>query len=71
MKWIVLEENPQPDNYIAVMVADESRVLRTESKPCAIFKSSDEAILHARQLRELYKVRNIRIFYMESSSAFV
>jgi hypothetical protein len=48
MKWIVLEENPQPDNYIAVMVAEENRVLRAESKPCAIFKSSDEAILHAR-----------------------
>jgi hypothetical protein len=71
MKWIVLEENPQPDNYIAVMVAEESRVLRAESKPCSIFKSSDEAILHARQLREQHKVRNIRIFYMESSSAFV
>jgi hypothetical protein len=28
MKWIVLEENPQPDNYIAVMVSEEGRTLR-------------------------------------------
>ncbi len=71
MKWIVLEENPQPDNYIAVMVAEESRVVLAESKPCATFKYSHEAMLHARQLREQYKIRNIRIFYMESGSTFM
>jgi hypothetical protein len=42
MKWIVLEKNSQPDNYIAVMVAEEERILRAESKPCAVFKSSDQ-----------------------------
>ncbi len=48
MKWIVLEENPQPDNYIAVMVAKEGRILRAESKPCTVFKSSEQALsLHA------------------------
>jgi hypothetical protein len=71
MKWIVLEENPQPDNYIAVMVADEGRVLRAESKPCATFTSSDDALVHARFLRTRFNVRSIRIFYMESNSAFV
>lgn len=71
MKWIVLEENPKPDNYIAVMVAEEGRTLRAESKPCATFKSSNEAICYARQLREQYQVRNIRIFYVESTSSFL
>ena len=71
MKWIVLEENLQPDNYIAVMVAEEGRVLRVESKACVVFKSSDQALSHARSLREQHKVRNIRIFYIESNSVFV
>lgn len=70
MKWIVLEENPQPDNYIAVMVAEEGRILRAESNPCTVFKSSEQALSHARSLREQHKVRNIRVFYMESNSAF-
>ncbi len=64
MKWIVLKENPQPDNYIAIMVAEEGRTLQVESKPCTTFKSSHEAIDYARLLREQYKVMNIRIFYV-------
>jgi hypothetical protein len=64
MKWIVLKENPQPYNYIAVMVAEEDRKLQVESKPCATFKCSHEAIDYARLLREQHNVRNIRIFYV-------
>lgn len=67
MKWIVLEENPSQDQYIAVMVADENKTLRIEKKPCSIFKTSEEAMYRARQLRELYNVHSIKIFYSDTA----
>jgi hypothetical protein len=70
MKWIVLEENPQPDNYIAIMTTEEGRVLQVESKPCSTFSSSEEAMNRARYLREKYKVNYIRIFYIGPNSNF-
>jgi len=71
MKWIVLEENPKPDLYIAVIAVNEERILKVESKPCSIFLTRDEALARARELRDTFKVRKIRIFYMEGNSAFV
>lgn len=71
MKWIVLEENPKPDLYIAVIAVDEERILKVERKPCSIFLTSDEALIRARQLQEFFKVKSIRIFYMDGNSAFV
>lgn len=67
MKWIVLEENPTQDQYIAVMVADENKILRIENKPCSIFKTSEEAMCRARHLRDQYKVHNIKIFYSDAN----
>jgi hypothetical protein len=71
MKWIVLEENPKPDQYIAVIAVDEERFLRIESKPCSKFLTSDEALVRARQLKEMFNVKSIRIFYMEGNSSFI
>jgi hypothetical protein len=71
MKWIVLEENPKPDLYIAVIAVDEERILKVMSKPCSIFHTSDEALVRARQLRDTFNVRSIRIFYMDGNSAFI
>jgi hypothetical protein len=68
MKWIVLEENPTLDQYIAVMVTDDSKVLRRENKPCSIFKTSEEAMHRARQLREEFKVSSIKIFYPNANT---
>ena len=69
MKWIVLEENPMPDNYIAIMAAEESRVLQLEKKPCSIFDTCDKAMDRARELRQKYKVPNIRLFHQDGVSA--
>lgn len=71
MKWIVLEENPKPDQYIAVIAVDEERFLRIESKPCSKFLTNDEALVRARQLKDKFKVKSIRIFYMEGNSTFI
>jgi hypothetical protein len=67
MKWIVLEEDPQADDYVAVIVTEEERVLTVESQPCSIYKSSEEALLRARCLREQFKVSSVRIFYVAPS----
>jgi hypothetical protein len=71
MKWIVIEENPKPDNYIAVIATEPDRKLKIEKKPCSVFQSLERAMSRARELREQYKVRNIRLFQQEGTSAFV
>ncbi len=68
MKWIVMEENPKPDQYIAVIAVDEERLLRIESKPCSKFETSDEALVRASELRKKYNVKSIRMFYLEGNS---
>jgi hypothetical protein len=71
MKWIVLEENPRPDNYIAIMAAEEDRKLQIEKKPCSIFDSCDKAMYRARELRQKYKVSSIRLFQQDGVSVTV
>lgn len=71
MKWIVLEENPKPDQYIAVIAADDDRVLKVEMRACSHFKTQTEALLRARQLREIFQVKDIRVFYLEGHSACI
>lgn len=71
MKWIVLEENPKPDLYISVISVDEDRATKIESKPCSIYKTSDEALARARKLRDIFKVRSIRVFHLDGNSAFI
>ncbi len=68
LKWIVLEEDPKPDNYIAIMVTDASRILKIQRRACTIFDEDYEAIEHAKALREQYKVKSIRVFYIDGCS---
>lgn len=44
MKWIVLEENPKPDEYIGVTVTDENLMLQLQGKESFAFLDGDEAI---------------------------
>ena len=69
MKWVVLEENPKPDEYIAVMVTDDNRKLKLQRKASSTFLSEDEAINRARKLRDVFGVKMIRIFHWESHSS--
>lgn len=71
MKWIVLEENPLPDNYIVVMAAEDNRTLQIEKKQCSIFDSCEKAMDRARELRQQYKVPSIRLFHQDGISALV
>jgi len=68
MKWVVIEENPKPDNYIAVVVTEAMRKLKIESQAHSVYDNVDEALARARELRTQYGVRLIRIFQSESHS---
>ena len=66
MKWIVFEENPRPDNYVAVIITEPMKKLKIEALPHSVFSDGDEALAKARQLRDHYGVKMIRIFQSES-----
>ncbi len=68
VKWIVLEEDPKPDNYIAIMVTDEARKLKIQRGVCSIFEENYAAISHAKWLCKQHKVKNIRVFYIDGYS---
>jgi hypothetical protein len=69
MKWIVLKENPKSDGYIPVIVTDEIRTLRIETRPCYVFFSSEQALQQARLLQKEYRVHSIKIFYSDSATS--
>jgi hypothetical protein len=71
VKWIVLEENPKPDDYIAVMVADTNRNLVLEKRPCSVYIRVEDAMKRARELRQMFSVRKIKLFYMDGHSETV
>jgi hypothetical protein len=68
MKWVVLEENPKPDNYIAVVRTDTMKKLQIQSRAHTVYDDGDEALARARQLRDQFGVCIIRIFHSESHS---
>jgi hypothetical protein len=67
-KWIVSEENPDPDDYIAVMVADAERILVFESRPSSVYEDGNSAMMRARELRSIFGVSKIKVFYFEGHS---
>ena len=69
MVYIVYDENPKPENYVAIFARkavkrDEFRrkdMIRT-------FQSLEEAIAFANTLKLKYGVSHIRVFYEEGHS---
>lgn len=68
MKWIVIEENPKPDDYIAIMVTDDIQKLQIEEKAHSVFHTGDEAMRRAKELKKCFGVKATRIFQWESHS---
>jgi hypothetical protein len=62
MKWVVVEENPKPDNYIVVILTDTTRKLHLQARAHTVYDDGDRALARARQLRDQFGVRIIRIF---------
>lgn len=65
MKWIVVEDNVQTDQYVPVMIVDRDRTLSLERKRCSVFYSGEDAMAYARKLRDLLKVPSIKLFHWE------
>jgi len=65
LNWIVLEEDPIQDNYVAIMVANEKRILKVFEKKYSVFTSEQDAIKRAREVGTHYGVKNIKMFYMD------
>jgi len=69
LKWIVLEDNPKPDDYVAIMIQhkDEQPTL-DEGKTYSVFSERHSAISRALEIKDLFRVRKIRIFYPDGHS---
>jgi len=65
LNWIVLEEDPLADNYIAIMVASEKRILKILKKKHSVFTAEQDAIKRAREIGTQFGVKNIKMFYMD------
>lgn len=65
MKWIVLEDNPRDGGYVPVIIAPADKKLQVEQGACSVFQNSELAMDHARQLRERFRVSQIKLFYSE------
>ncbi len=68
MKWVVLEENPKPDEYIAIMVTDDIQKLQIEEKAHSVFSNGEDALKRALELKVYFGVKTTRIFQWESHS---
>ncbi|MEQ8808082.1 MAG: hypothetical protein RIE59_03355 [Imperialibacter sp.] len=68
MKWIVIEENPKPDDYIAIMVANEVDQLHIEEKAYSVFGTGEEAISRSMLLKQKFGTKTTRIFHWEGHS---
>ncbi len=65
MKWVVLEENPKPNDFIAIVLTDKMKKLKIENQMHSVFTNGDEAMIRAREVRDIFGVTMIRIFRSE------
>jgi len=71
LKWVVVEENTRPDDYIAVVLTEQQKKLQIETKRHSVFLEREKAIARAHELKEQFRVKHIRIFYNEGHSETV
>jgi hypothetical protein len=65
-KWIVIENEPTAQGYIAVIAVHEDHLVKKiMGTACSIFESSDKALIRAKRLREKFNVNKIRILSQE------
>ncbi len=65
MNWIVIEENPKPDQYIAILPAAAQRPTSVNH---SVHTNIHAAMERARQLRDKYRLHTIRLFQPGSHS---
>lgn len=70
MIWIVIDENPWPDEYIQILVkpkVDTQQMLKTFSA-IKLFDNEKAALEEAKELKIKFNAKAIRIFYPEGDS---
>lgn len=70
MIWIIVDENPWPDEYIQVIVkqkADTTELLK-QFESIKLFDNEESAFDYAKEIKEKFKANTIRIFYPEGHS---
>jgi len=68
MVFFVAEEDPKPDNYIAIFVRKSREKDFDGKERFKLFASQEKALVFAQQLKEKYGISTIRLFYEEGHS---
>lgn len=68
--WIVISEDPRPDNYIAILEMSNLNSLSSNITG-EIFRNIEEAVNHAEVLRKRYRVHGLRLFYENGYSKMI
>ena len=68
MKWIIIEDDPRPDDYIAALVVRDQKVLFAPLVRHSVFEDKESAMSKATELKKRYRAKGIRIFYPEGHS---
>jgi hypothetical protein len=69
--WLIDEEDPKPDPYIAILVCEREFMERANKKAYKICHDAKEALHNATELKKKYAVKQIRIFYPNGISFIV
>lgn len=70
MIWIVVDENPWPDDYIPVFVKPkvDANEMLLKFGAIRLFDNKKDALDYANQLKEKFNSNTIRVFYPEGYS---
>ncbi|MCU0321035.1 MAG: hypothetical protein MUE72_01390 [Chitinophagaceae bacterium] len=61
VRWLVIDENPKPDNYIPIFETTSKTILYSE-KSNKVYDDKNDAIKQAQTLKDKYNVSRIKIF---------
>lgn len=67
MVYLVQNENPRPDSYIAIFIRSSLKELEDRNR-YEIFRSRNKAVERAEKLAEKFSVQTIRLFHEEGYS---
>ncbi|MFP4090869.1 MAG: hypothetical protein ACLFUB_19340 [Cyclobacteriaceae bacterium] len=64
MKWLVIEDNPKPDKYVAILAYH----IQPQAVRFSEHQNFEAALKRARNLMNNYGVKSIRVFYQDKPS---
>jgi hypothetical protein len=67
MKWLVIEDNPKPDKYVAILAYH----IYPQAVNFSEHHNFDAALNRARNLVKKYNARHVRIFFQDKPSVTI